>query len=645
MNFRIIVVIAVFIFCLNFMKSSYGEIESSNENGTIRIDKELYEIIKGTNTEVKISGFVSNYINNARLTILITDQEGMSDGLNLVPQQNGQFETMWYLTEKSVRGDYKVMTTYHGAKLGTISFSVKDKEYSKDEILAARGISPEVKTENNTKTESQNETESISETTIEAQPIIPSETANEPETKTLPELPIMASNEYITIEIDKGIFELNDDKELLIKVHGNVANKGRTSIGDDGSYQRSGELTLVFTFPDGSSITRELYVDTGYFSHTLNIDYYGSQQGQYTVSGSFGSRCPNNPMILCQELSKTGIGKIFFVVEDNELTTKTEEEVESLHAQASELYESQQYLNSMMLYSKILKYSPNDVNAINRKGLCLQKLGKHDEALNDYERVLKINPTFVKSLQNIGNVYYEKGDLTKSLVYYNKALEIEPENTSVLYNKGLTLKSLNNINGAKQVFEQVVKIDPSDVGALIALGNIVSDSGDHERGLFWMDTALHYEPENVVALSNKGVILMDLGRYDEALDMYDKALSINPNDAETLYNKGVALSRMGRNNDALSYYDKTLKVDPNHSDALSNKQWTLQELERITKENENSKNLTFAIIGMVVIAGIIMTIFLIRRIRPKSLKTKIDIETQKSKDTPSDNNEGKWAGI
>jgi len=644
MNFRLVFIVITIVFCLNFIKSSQEEIESSNENGTIRIDKEVYEIIKGTNTEVKISGSVSNYINNARLTILIVDQEGVTDGLNSVLQENGQFETTWYLTEKSARGDYTLTATYHGVKLGTLSFSVKDKEYSKDEILAARGISSEIKTKNDTKTEPPNKTEITSENTNPPQPIIPSET-DESETKTLPELPITASNEYISMEVDKSIFELSDDKELLIKVHGNVANKGRTSIGNDGSYQRSGELTLVFTFPDGRSITQELFVNTGYYSHTLNIDYYGSQQGQYTVSGSFGSRCPNNPMILCQELSKREIGKIFFVVESNELTTKTKEEFESLHAQASKLYESQQYLNSMMLYSKILKYSPNDVDAINRKGLCLQKLGKLDEALNDYKRALKINPTFVKALQNIGNVYYEKGDLTGALNYYNKALEIEPKNTSVLYNKGLILKSLNNISDAKQVFEQVVKIVPSDVGALIALGNIASDSGDHERGLFWVDTALHYEPENVVALSNKGVILMDMGRYDEALEVYDKALAIKPDDAETLYNKGVALSRMGRNNDALSYYDKTLKINPDHSDALNNKQWILQELERINRENENSKNLTFAVMGIVVIAGTITAVFLIRRMRSKIVKTKIDIETQKSKDTPSDKNEGKWEGI
>ena len=60
--------------------------------------------------------------------------------------------------------------------------------------------------------------------------------------------------------------------------------------------------------------------------------------------------------------------------------------------QALDLAEEQEYDEAILIYNKILKINPNNMNAIIDKATTLQRLGKNSLALTLYERALKNEP-------------------------------------------------------------------------------------------------------------------------------------------------------------------------------------------------------------------------------------------------------------
>lgn len=356
MNSGLSGIVFFLVFCTLLTNLSFAETETANEIGDIRVDKDLYEIIQGKNTEVKISGTVSNYVNNARITILITDPNGMTDGLNIVPQENGYFEATWNLSEKSVRGIYEMMVTYHSAKIGTISFSVKDKEFSQDEILAARGISKtqtESPVQNATETQNETQNEPESDSNSSKSQSDNAELKNldhDSESKQVESKSEVSANAGI-LRIDKTVKEVTFGNWNKVVISGQV---------DTWAWSRSGSATttIVITTPNGKieRLTASVDKETGNFEAQYSIGYY-SQRGIYKVSGFYENRCPY--MKICQPVDPVDFGMLSFLIRGEILDDKP---------------------------LQVQEYGPYD------KGLELYQQGKYKEALVNFEQALKKDP-------------------------------------------------------------------------------------------------------------------------------------------------------------------------------------------------------------------------------------------------------------
>ena len=140
-NFFIIIITVFLIIFSNSLV--FGQIETSNNFGTVRIDSEIYEIKYGEKINVKISGNVNDVLGGAKITLVITEPNELTTGLQLTPTDKGYFETFWILDDNSLRGQYEVLATYHTYTIGSVFFSLEDKVFSEEELLEARGISEE----------------------------------------------------------------------------------------------------------------------------------------------------------------------------------------------------------------------------------------------------------------------------------------------------------------------------------------------------------------------------------------------------------------------------------------------------------------------------------------------------------------------
>jgi tetratricopeptide (TPR) repeat protein len=83
------------------------------------------------------------------------------------------------------------------------------------------------------------------------------------------------------------------------------------------------------------------------------------------------------------------------------------------------------------------------VNILEEDGIVLC-----NKILAYYDKALAIDPNNVHSLYNKGLTLDNLGNHTEAIVYYHKALAIDPKDIYALISKGLALGNLGNYTGA-----------------------------------------------------------------------------------------------------------------------------------------------------------------------------------------------------
>jgi hypothetical protein len=167
---KIIIVILLFV----LIPSVYAEITDSTEFGSIQVDNEIYEITSGEQTMIKAWGTINEIRGGAKLTLMVILPDGLTDGLHTIPTSDGYFETFWMVDEKSQLGQYRITASYESTPLGEVTFEIREKIFSEQELLTARQLLDQ----------SNNNTEiTIIEDEPET-PIPPVEIEDEPETLT-----------------------------------------------------------------------------------------------------------------------------------------------------------------------------------------------------------------------------------------------------------------------------------------------------------------------------------------------------------------------------------------------------------------------------------------------------------------------------
>jgi tetratricopeptide (TPR) repeat protein len=169
--------------------------------------------------------------------------------------------------------------------------------------------------------------------------------------------------------------------------------------------------------------------------------------------------------------------------------------------------------------------------------------GDYDRAIKNYDEVLN-NRNYVIALGNKGVALDVMGRHEEAIEWYDKVLAIDPNDVKALNNKGAALDLLKRHKKAIKWLDKALAIDPHYVIALGNKGLALGKLGQHKKAIKWLDKALAIDPNNIKALNNKGVALDYLERHEEAIEWYDKVLAIDPNNDHTLNNKKESLARL-----------------------------------------------------------------------------------------------------
>lgn len=284
----------------------------------------------------------------------------------------------------------------------------------------------------------------------------------------------------------------------------------------------------------------------------------------------------------------------------------------------------------------VLSINPQNVYALSYKGLALDRLARHEEAIEPYNKVLTIDVLVPLDLINKADPLAGLGRYPEAIVTYDRILETHPNYIDALTNKGVSLYKMGRYQEANELFDKVLSVNPNKIDALLNKGAALTELGRPSEALEYYDRILSMRPNYREALINKGAALGELGRHQEAFEYFDKSLVQAPNATSISYektihdskialnevqtssyhdlpirsslfyrligedlsnlqyislsditgtttivgeaNKGIALFHMGRYADAMSGFDKILTIDPNHVPSLHYKIKCLVEL-------------------------------------------------------------------
>jgi tetratricopeptide (TPR) repeat protein len=116
---------------------------------------------------------------------------------------------------------------------------------------------------------------------------------------------------------------------------------------------------------------------------------------------------------------------------------------------ARSLAAERRFDEALALYEEAVRLKPDDLAALNGRGLMLERLERFEEALACYERVAAIDPAIPAAHCNRGNVLSRLRRFEEALASYDRALAIRPDYPAALNNRAWALQEAFDLGGLR----------------------------------------------------------------------------------------------------------------------------------------------------------------------------------------------------
>jgi tetratricopeptide (TPR) repeat protein len=176
------------------------------------------------------------------------------------------------------------------------------------------------------------------------------------------------------------------------------------------------------------------------------------------------------------------------------------------------------------LLRKALRLAPRDIACRNALGLCLMKLGRPRQALEEFDRVLGLQPALAFAHVNRGNALTALRDVSAAKDCYERALGHDPHQPMALAALAGIAASRGRYHEARSLAEQALAAAPELIEAQMSLA--AAEHGDGELGRAETRLRALLEKERLAELDRVqvqgllGDVLDAAGRYDEAFGAY-----------------------------------------------------------------------------------------------------------------------------
>ena len=225
------------------------------------------------------------------------------------------------------------------------------------------------------------------------------------------------------------------------------------------------------------------------------------------------------------------------------------------------------YNNPIILWSDVLKKSPENHRAYNNLGFALYHQGNVEEAIESYYGGLRIKPDFALAKNNLGTALLHQGKLEEAIAYLSDAVRLNPRYMGAYNNLAVALARQGKFKEAVDYFKKALKIQPSSAEAHNGLANVFASQGRFDKAVRHWSKAINLRPDYAAAHFNLGIVLAKQGNTRNAERHFLRAIKIRPDYAEAHSRLAILMKQKRDFDGALNHFSQALKINPGLTEA------------------------------------------------------------------------------
>jgi len=201
------------------------------------------------------------------------------------------------------------------------------------------------------------------------------------------------------------------------------------------------------------------------------------------------------------------------------------------------------------------------------KGLSLESLSRHKEAILTFDQALRLNPESIRAMTYKGLSLLNFGKILEAISCFDAAMKSDWLNWELWSFKGDAYWKLGNMEEALLCFEEALNLSSDRSPILGRKGRLLAETGRVEEALSCYDEALAINPRASDIWVEKARLSLAVSEIEQALSCLKQALLINPRDRYAWHLQGTAFLRLGFTKEAINALKKALALDRGFSEA------------------------------------------------------------------------------
>jgi tetratricopeptide (TPR) repeat protein len=154
---------------------------------------------------------------------------------------------------------------------------------------------------------------------------------------------------------------------------------------------------------------------------------------------------------------------------------------------------------------------------------------------------------FATSYSNLGLCYEKAGEDEKAIDYFRKSLGIKPTKIPALKGLGRIFLRRARYDLAEESYLKILEENPGFAEAHKWLGDTFAKAGKLDSAIAEYKKSIELEPENPIFYGDMGFVLIRKDLYAEAIGAFEEASKIKPDYARAYYGLSLSYMALGQN--------------------------------------------------------------------------------------------------
>lgn len=215
---------------------------------------------------------------------------------------------------------------------------------------------------------------------------------------------------------------------------------------------------------------------------------------------------------------------------------------EAYNTLAANYIEANQPRQALLIYEKLLKETPDDINLLIATGNLFYIQKRFDDVVRVLKKVLEIEPDHRDAMANLALSYDSLGKTDEALTAYQKAVKANPLDKDLIFLLGVHHYNRSHFTKAIELFKQVLELSPGEFESTSNIGNAYLSIAEDLRTKIKSLANSTLTAGEIQQLKTEAILT-----YMKVIPYFKKALEMQPHHPTLWINLGVAYVNSGEN--------------------------------------------------------------------------------------------------